>query len=186
MVPLTSLLIPIAVSAVVVFIASSLIHMVLPYHRSDYGRVPSEDEAMEALRRFSIAPGAYVMPSPGSAAEMRSPEYVAKRDKGPIAMITVFKPGPPELGKQLGLWFAYSLVVGVFAAYVTGLALGPGAPYRSVFRMASTVAFAGYALALPQFSIWFGRPWSITLKSVFDGLIYALLTGGTFGWLWPE
>jgi hypothetical protein len=186
MIPLTSLLLPIAVSAVLVFIASSLIHMVLPYHRSDYGRVPSEDEAMEALRRFSIAPGVYVMPAPGSAAEERSPEYIAKRAKGPIAMLTVFKPGPPELGMQLGLWFVYTLVVSVFVAYVTGLALGPDASYRSVFRIASTVAFMGYALSLPQFSIWFGRPWSITLKSVFDGLIYGLLTGGAFGWLWPE
>jgi hypothetical protein len=29
-------------------------------------------------------------------------------------------------------------------------------------------------------------PWSIVLKESFDGLIYSLLTAGTFGWLWPR
>ena len=34
MVPLTSLLLPIVLAAVLVFLVSSVIHMVLPYHRS--------------------------------------------------------------------------------------------------------------------------------------------------------
>ena len=186
MVPVTSLVLPIAVSAVLVFIVSSIIHMLLPYHRSDYGRVGSEDDVMEALRRFSIPPGDYVMPAPGSAEAMRSKEFIEKRTRGPIVMMTVFKPGPPTIGKQLVLWFIYSLLVGLFAAYVAGVALGPGASYRAVFRIAGTVAFAGYALALAQHSIWFGRSWSTTVKSMFDGMIYSLLTAGTMGWLWPR
>jgi hypothetical protein len=186
MVPVTSLILPIALSAILVFIVSSIIHMLLPYHRSDYGRVPSEDDVMDALRRFTLPPGDYLMPAPGSAEAMRSKEFMEKRNKGPVAMMTVFKPGPPTMGKQLVLWFVYSLVVGLFAAYVAGVTLAAGASYRVVFRIAGTVAFAGYALALAQHSIWFGRSWSITLKSMFDGLIYALLTGGTMGWLWPE
>ncbi|HVG56361.1 MAG TPA: hypothetical protein VM846_18120 [Vicinamibacterales bacterium] len=186
MVPVTSLLIPIAVSSVLVFIVSSIIHMVLPYHRNDFSRLASEDDVMDALRRFKIPPGDYLMPAPGGAQAMSSPEFVAKRDKGPVAVMTVIKPGPPSLGPQLALWFVYSLAVGLFAAYVTGVALPSGAPYRAVFRIAGTVAFAGYALALPQTSIWYGRSWSATLKSMFDGLIYALLTAGTLGWLWPR
>jgi hypothetical protein len=35
-------------------------------------------------------------------------------------------------------------------------------------------------------SIWYSRAWINTIKSTIDGLIYALLTAGTFGWLWPR
>jgi hypothetical protein len=186
MVPITSLWLPILVSAVLVFVVSSIIHMVLPYHRSDYGRLAKEDDVMESLRRFNIAPGDYLMPAPGSAASMRSPEFIAKREQGPIALMTVLPSGPPTMGKQLALWFVYSMVIALFGGYVAGVALGPGAPYLAVFRIVGTVTFAGFALGLWQNSIWFGKAWSITLKSTFDGLIYALMTAGAFGWLWPR
>ena len=185
MVPLASLWLPILVAAILVFVVSSIIHMVLPYHRSDYGMVPREDDVMESLRRFDIPPGDYVVPCPGTPANMRSPEYVSKRAKGPVMMMTVWPAGPPTMGMQLALWFAYSLLIGLFAGYVAAIVLGPGAPYLTVFRITGTVAFAGYALALWQNSIWFNRAWSITLKSTFDGLVYALVTAGAFGWLWP-
>jgi len=180
MVPVTSLLLPIAIAAVLVFVFSSIVHMLLGYHRSDYRRLSSEDAVMDALRPFKIPPGDYLMPAPGGA------DASAKREKGPVAMMTVFKPGTPSMGPQLALWFVYCLVVGLFAAYVTGVALGPGASYRSVFRIAGTVAFAGYGLALAQSSIWYGRSWTTTLKSIFDALIYSLLTAGTMGWIWPR
>ena len=117
---------------------------------------------------------------------MRSPEFLAKREKGPIMMMTVLRPGPPTMGKQLALWFLYSLLVSLFGGYVAGISLGPDASYLAVFRIVGTVTFAAYALGLWQNSIWFGKAWSITLKSTFDGLIYALVTGGSFGWLWPR
>jgi hypothetical protein len=186
MASIASLWLPILVSAVLVFIASSIIHMVLPYHRSDYGRLPAEDDVMDALRPFNIAPGDYLMPAPGGPEAMRSPEFIAKREKGPIVMMTVLAPGPPTMGKQLMLWFVYSVVIALFAGYVAGIALGTGAPYMTVFRIVGTVTFAAYALGLWQNSIWFGKAWSITLKSTFDALIYALLTAGVFGWLWPR
>ena len=50
-VPLMSLWLPILVSAVLVFIASSVIHMMIGYHRADYRRVPAEDDTAEALRK---------------------------------------------------------------------------------------------------------------------------------------
>jgi hypothetical protein len=55
-----------------------------------------------------------------------------------------------------------------------------------VFRLVGTAAFMGYSLALLQHSIWYKRNWGTTLKSVFDGLLYGLLTAGVFGWLWPR
>ena len=186
MVPVLSLLIPIALSAVFVFIASSIIHMVLPIHRGDLRRLPREDEVREALRGFAIPPGDYAVPIAGSMAAMKDPAFQAKMNEGPVALITVGPNGPPTIGTSLILWFIYSLVVSVFAGYIAGSALQPGAPYAAVLRFAACTAFAGYSLALAQSSIWSRRSWMTTWKSMFDGLIYALLTGATFGWLWPH
>jgi hypothetical protein len=186
MVPVMSLWLPIVLSAVIVFVASSLIHMVLPYHKGDRRKVPKEDEVMEALRKFNIPPGDYVMPLASSMAGMKDPEFVKKMNAGPVVIMTVAPAGPPSMGSSLTLWFFYGVVVSIFAAYIAGRALEPGAHYLQVFRFAGCTAFTAYSLALVQDSIWFRRNWGTTLKSVFDGLVYACLTAGTFGWLWPR
>jgi hypothetical protein len=185
MVSLMSLWLPILVAAVLVFIASALIHMVLGYHNNDFETVPKQDDVAAALRPFAIPPGEYMLPRPPSPKEMRSPEFVEKLKKGPVVSLTVFPNGPFAMGPRLAQWFVYCAVVGVFAAYVASRTLGPGTEYLHVFRVTGTVAFAGYGLAIVQAAIWFGRGWPTTLKSVFDALIYGLLTGGAFGWLWP-
>jgi hypothetical protein len=185
MVTILSLWLPILLSAVFVFVVSSFIHMVLPYHRKDFGKVPQEDEVMDALRDFKIPPGDYVIPYAGSSKAMRSPEFIEKTTKGPAAFMTVIKSGPQNMVGNLVMWFLYSIVVGILAAYITGRALGPDAAYLTVFRFAGCTAFIGYSLALLQNSIWYKRAWSSTFKSMFDGLIYALVTAGTFSWLWP-
>lgn len=186
MVPVLSLWIPILLAAVIVFVASSIIHLVLPYHRKDFDKLPQENEVMAALRAFNIPPGDYAIPCPANHQEMKTPEFVEKLNAGPVAMMTVMPSGPPAMGKSLAQWFVYCVIVGIFAAYIGGRALGPGVDYLAVFRFTGATAFAGYALALLQHSIWYRRAWSVTLKSVFDGFIYALLTAGTFGWLWPN
>ncbi len=185
MVTVTALWLPILLAAVLVFAASSVIHMFLTYHRSDYGKVPREDEVMNALRPFAVPPGEYVLPHAGSPAAMKSPEFVDKVTKGPVAFITMLPNGMPGMGKSLTLWFVYCVVVGIFVAYVTGRALGPGATYLEVFRFAGVTAFLAYTVAGWQQSIWFYRRWTHTLKHTFDGLVYALLTAGAFGWRWP-
>ncbi len=185
MVSIPSLWLPILLSAIAVFIASSVIHMVLGYHASDYRKVPAEDEVMEALRKFDIPPGDYMIPCAESAKGWKDPAFQAKFKAGPRGMLTVFG-GGFDMGKQFVQWFLYSILIGVTAAYIAGRALGPGAPYLEVFRFAGATAFFGYSLALLQFSIWYKRSWGATLKSAFDGLIYGLLTAGFFGWLWPR
>jgi len=185
MVPITSLLLPILLSAVAVFIISSIIHMVLGYHKNDFTGLQSEKQVMDDLRKYNIPPGDYHFPRANSMKEMSSPEFIEKMKQGPVGMITIMKSGPPNITKELIMWFIYSLIVGIFAAYVAGRALGPEAHYLAVFRFAGVTAFVGYGLALLQNSIWYKRNWAATLKSMFDGLIYALFTGGIFGWLWP-
>lgn len=183
---LDALWLPILLSSVIVFAVSSLIHMVLPWHKSDYPRVPNEDQLRAALRPLAIPPGDYMVPRPSSTQEMRSPEFVEKVRTGPNLILTVIPTGPWSMGRNLTMWFAYAVVVSLFAAYVAGRALPPGATYLAVFRFAGVTAFIGYAVALWQMSIWYRRAWSTTIKATVDGLIYALLTAGTFGWLWPR
>jgi hypothetical protein len=185
-VPIVSLWVPILVSAVIVFVVSSILHMVLPVHRSDYRKLPDENGVMDALRKVSLAPGDYVFPHVGSPKELKDPAFVEKRKKGPVGFLTVTESGEVSMGPSLAQWFLYSLVVGVFAAYVAGRALGPGAHYLKVFRFAGVTAFIGYSLALWQNTIWYKRDWVTTLKANVDGLVYGLLTAGTFGWLWPK
>ncbi len=183
---LGALWLPIVLSAVLVFVVSSLIHMVTPWHKSDYPRLSNEDRVMDALRPLAIPPGDYMMPRPASRAEMRSAQFLEKMKKGPVMMLTVMPGGSTAMGKPLALWFLYAVVVGIFAAYVAGRALPAGADARSVLRFAGVTAFVGYSAALWQMSIWYRRAWSTTIKATIDGLIYALLTAGTFAWLWPR
>ena len=90
------------------------------------------------------------------------------------------------MGKSLTQWFIYLLLVGVCCAYIASRELQPGASYLAVFRLVGCSAFMAYALALPQASIWYRRNWRMCLTGMFDGLVFALLTGGAFGWLWPR
>ncbi len=185
MVPLMSLLLPILISAVLVFIASSIIHMFLPWHRNDYQAVPREDEVMRALRPFAIPPGDYMMPRPKGMADMKTAEFAEKRALGPVMVFTVMRGGTVSMGRELLLWFVYLVVVAIFGGYVAGRALGPGAEYLEVFRFVGVTAFAALALGLWQMSIWYHRAWATTMRSSVDALIYAMLMAGTFGWLWP-
>jgi hypothetical protein len=183
---LGSLWLPILLSAVLVFVASSVIHMFTPLHKNDYRRLPDEDRVMEALRPFAIPPGDYMVPKPASMDDMRSPQFNEKMKNGPVLSLTVMPNGPVAMGSSFVGWFLFSIVVGVFAGYVASRALAPGAPYLQVFRFVGTVAFVGYSLAVWQMSIWFRRSWGTTIRSTIDGLLYGLLTAGVFGWLWPR
>jgi hypothetical protein len=183
---LSALWLPILLSSILVFVASSIIHTVLPWHKGDYGKVPDEDHVREALRPFAIPPGDYMMPRPSSGADARSPEFAAKAKAGPVMVLTVMPNEMMSMGRNLGLWFVYCGAVSVLAAYIAGRALAPGTPYLRVFRFAGATAFIGYSMALWQMSIWYRRSWSTTIKANVDGLIYGMLTAGVFGWLWPR
>jgi hypothetical protein len=186
MVSIVALALPILLAAVFVFVLSSIIHMFLGYHAGDFLQVPNEDGFMESLRKFNIPPGQYNVPHAGSSKEMNSPEFKEKFKKGPGAIFTIWPGGKISMVSNLTQWFVYCLIVGVFSAYVSGRALQVGASYLAVFRFAGVTAFACYAIAGWQESIWFKRSWTVTLKNTIDGFLYALVTAGTFAWLWPH
>ncbi len=185
MVALFALWLPIVLSAVIVFFASFVMHMLLKYHQGDYKKVPDEDNISAAIRKAGVAPGLYMFPHT-THAEMKSPETAEKFKRGPVGTLNVRPNGPVVMGKFLGLWFGYCLIVSYFTAYATGITLAAGTHYLVVFRVAGTVAFMTYGLSQLANGIWKGEPWGMVIKEVIDGLVYGLLTAGTFGWLWPR
>ncbi len=186
MTELSALWLPILLSAVVVFIVSSIIHMATPWHKGDYKKIPDEGKVLDALRPFNLPLGDYMAPLASSMEEMKSSEYANKVKKGPVVILTVRPNSMWKMGPTLVLWFLYSVVVGFFAAYIASRALPMDAHYLQVFRFVGATAFMGYSFSIWQMSIWYGRSLSTTIKSTIDGLLYALLTAGIFGWLWPR
>ena len=186
MIPLTALWLLILISAVIVFFASFIMHMVLGYHKSDYRKLPDEDRVTDALRSAGVIRGpAYFFPY-FSFKEMKLASVIEKMKRGPVGLLTVLPSGPPAMGKNLVQWFLYCVVISFFAAYLSGRLLAPGTGFFQVFRVVGTVGLLGYGAAHAQESIWSGRSWVVTFKHLFDSVIYALLTAATFGCLWPK
>ncbi|HTQ58658.1 MAG TPA: hypothetical protein VMI32_00415 [Candidatus Solibacter sp.] len=182
---LSALWLPILLSAVIVFIASSIMHTVLPYHRNDYRKLPDEDSVIAALRSAGVTRGLYNFPH-YTHKEMKEPAAQERFKQGPVGFLTIFPSGAINMGKFLGQWFVYCLLISFFCALLAVHSVPHGASYRHVFHVIGIAAFLGYGLGTFSNAIWKGQTWSMTLKEVFDGLVYALLTAGTFGWLWPR
>ncbi len=183
MTTLDALWLPILLSAVFVFLASSLLHMVIPIHKADYKGLPDEQDTLSALRDAKIPPGQYMFPHADSMKEAVSKEMVAKFNEGPVGVMIMRTNGMPNMGKSLCIWFLYCIVISVLVAYLTGIALAPGA--TGVFQIATITALLGYAFTSINDSIWKGVSWTTTGKFIFDGACYSLVTGLTFAWLWP-
>lgn len=185
MVALLDLWLPILLSAVFVFIASSVIHMALPIHKSDFKKLAGETDVLAAMRAQGVQPGSYMFPCAESMKDMATPEMVEKQNLGPVGFLSVVPNGPYNMGKALVQWFVYAVVVAIFVGYVGTFTLERGADYSTVFRLTGTVAILGHAVSHVPDSIWKGVSWGITGKFIFDGIVYGLVTAGTFGWLWP-
>lgn len=185
MVSLTALWLPIVLSAVLVFVVSAVLHMVLKYHSGDFSRLPDEEKTLESLREANVPPGDYNFPYFASMKETSSPEGKARFERGPVGMVTLLANGPVAMGGMLVQWLLYCLAMSVLVGYLTGLTVAPGAEYMHTFRVASVVAFLAYAGAQPIESIWMGRRWSTTWKNVLDGFIYSLVTAGAFAGFYP-
>lgn len=185
MTTLAALWLPILLTAVFVFVASSVLHMVVPIHKGDYRKLPDDAKALDALRSAQVPPGQYMFPCPTSMKDMGSPEMLAKYQQGPVGTLILRSNGVPQIGPALGQWFVFCLVVSVFVGYIGGLGMAPGTGAAHVFRVTGAIALLGFAFSSVTDSIWKGVTWSTTLKFVFDGAIYALVTAATFAWLWP-
>jgi hypothetical protein len=185
MVSLGSLWLPILVSSVLVFIASSIIHMVLKYHNKDYKSLPNEDAVRAAIRSGNPPPAQYIIPYCSDMKDMEKPEMKQKYTEGPVVVMNVMRPGLPNMGRYLTQWFIFILFVSFFIAYIASHCLPAGSEYLRVFQIVGATGFLAYGAGTVPDSIWMGKPWAITWKGLIDALVYGSVTAGTFGWLWP-
>ena len=184
MVALSHLWLPIIASAVAVFVVSALLHMLFTYHNSDYRKVPNEDEVRAAINKGGLTPGQYILPyAVGMGA--KDPVAQQKMKEGPTGFLLLRKPSGPEMGPALGQWFVLTLVIAFLVAYVAALTMAPGEGHMAVFRVVSLIAFLAYAGSQAQEAIWRAVPWAAVIKTIIDGLVFGLVTGGVFALLWP-
>ena len=186
MTELSALWLPILIGAVLCFFISSVIHMAPLWHKNEYPPLPDEDRARADIGALNVPPGDYMLPRCKTMKEMGSEDFKEKLRQGPKWIITVMPPGDTGMASSLVYWFLFLLLVLLFAAYISSHALAPGAHYDEVFRYVGATSFMGFSLAHLPASIWYRRAWSTTFKFMFDGLIYACIAAGTFGWLWPK
>lgn len=183
--PFGSLWLPVVVSAVAVWLVSAVLHMVLKYHRADYKQLSSEEAVGQALRAATSGPGVYITPHCPDMSLLKDPAFRKRYEDGPVALIHVLRSGVPNMGKSLGQWFAFCLLVSFVTSYVARHSLDPGAVGIEVMRLTGTVAFIGYAFGYFQDSIWHGIPWANSLRAILDAAVYAVVTGLVFRFLWP-
>ena len=140
MVSLIGLWLPILVSAVLVFITSSVIWMLLPYHRTDWKKLPNEEAAMNALRDQGIAPGMYVFPH-AMGDDLKSDDVRARFSRGPVGFLLV-RPteGTLSMVRPLIQGFLFYVVVSFFVAYLAAATLPMGTNYLKVFYYVSNPA----------------------------------------------
>ncbi len=183
---LFSLWLPILLSAVVVFVISSLIHMAFNWHASDYNPLANEDAVRDAIRAGNPAPGRYVVPHCKGMKDMASEAMVKKYHEGPVGHFTLGPTGAPNMGKYLGLWFLWSLVIAVVAAFLAARLVPLDHVYaRSAAKLVGAVTFIAHGFGTVTESIWMMRPWSSSAKHLLDAALYAVGSGLVFLWLWP-
>lgn len=186
MTSMIALWLPILVSAALVLVVRYLIHAATPWHSGDYSKLPREADFVEAVRPLALPPGDYLVPHASCVAQAKAPEHIDTTTTGPVMILTVLPNSPRTKLNGLAGWFVYSVAVGAFAAYLATHVLPFAASYLVVFRFVAVAAFLAYALALWQFPVRCARSLTTTIKTTVDGLLYALVTAGTFAWLWPH
>ena len=182
---LAQLWLPILATAVLVFIASSLIHMLFKWHNADYKKLPNEDAVAAAIRAGSPTPGQYMLPYCTGMEGMKDESMQNKFRDGPVGMLTLRKNGPPGMGSSLTQWFILTLVVAAIAGAIALRIYGLQADPHRAGHLVGVISFLTYAGGSVQAGIWMGKPWRSVAKDLLDGLIYASISALTFQWLWP-
>lgn len=183
---LLDLWLPILLSAVFVFIASSILHMFIPIHKNDCKALPNEDAALDAIRASNPAPGEYMFPHCADMKEMASEEMTAKYARGPVGFMIISPTGTPSMGKPLTQWFLLCIATSLLCGLLGSMTMMAGAEFGTVMKFMTIASFGMYGMSSVTNSIWKCVPWNTTMKFLFDGLVYALVTGASFAWLWPD
>ena len=183
---ITQLWMPILVTAVLIFVASSVIHMVIQWHKGDYKPLANEDDVRAVIRAPSPGPGLYVIPYCSDMKEMGGEAMKQKFREGPVALLTIRNNGDMNMGKTLLMWFVYSLVVAAIAGCLTMGAFTAGRDFaHKAGHLAGMISFLTYFGGSVQMGIWMGKPWSSVARDLVDCLVYGVISALVFMWLWP-
>jgi ABC-type cobalt transport system substrate-binding protein len=183
---LLSLWLPILLSAVAVFVISSVIHMVVKWHASDYAGFSNEDAVRAAIRAANPTPGRYVVPFCKDMKDMGSEAMLKKYQEGPIGHVLIGPNGAPNMGKYLGMWFVWTLGVAIVAAFVVSQIFGlDPTRARAAAKLVGAITFIAFGFGTVTESIWGMRPWSSSVKHLLDAALYAVGAGLVFYFLWP-
>ena len=171
-------------SSVVVFVASSITHMILPHHKKDWSKLPDEEELLEFIRSKNVPRGQYMFPACDDWNELKDPEKLKHYKAGPHGTVRVWA-GVPNMGRNLGLTFLSYIIIGVCVAYLGTMALPTGSSFMLVFRFTGTAAVMAYTFGYIGDTIWYGQPLKPFLHDLADSIVFGLITGVVFALMWP-
>ena len=182
---LTSLWLPILLAAAAVWIVFIIPSMALPHHKQDWIGLSDEDGFMDDLRRRGIKPGNYLFPDFRTTAALKSPKVEKALKEGPVGHLSVWQT-PVTMGDKMAASFIVHLVVAILIAYLTRIALPGPAPFAKVFQIAATAGILAYSFSFNPNALWFGAYKRTIAATIFDGIVFGVVTGAIFGWRWPH
>lgn len=185
MADLLQLWLPILLTAVFVFIASSLIHMVFKWHAAEYRALRNEDEVRAALQAGISGPGKYVLPHCEEMKDMQSETMQQKYREGPLGILLIGPNGLPNMAKLLSQWFVLSLVVAAIAGLMAVQTVGLQGDGHDAGHLVGLASLLAYSAGSVIDGIWMYKPWRSVAKDLLDAVIYAIISALTFMWLWP-
>jgi hypothetical protein len=182
---LTTLWLPILLSAAAIWVISTIVGMALPHHKQDWIGIPDEDGFMDYIRRSGIKPGNYLFPDFRSREALKSEKVETALKEGPVGHLSVWKT-PVTMGGKMAATFIVYLVVSTLIAYLTRVALPGAADFARVFQIAGTAGILAYCFSFIPNAVWFGSYKRTIIASVIDGIFFGLVTGAIFAWRWPH
>jgi hypothetical protein len=201
---LAHLWLPILVSGVAVWIVSALCWMAIGHHNKDTAGIPNEQDFTDTIRRLNLKPGNYGFPDFQKCKSLPKEEkakFFKDWDKNPSGLLRVW--APANMGVNMFMTFLFYLVTSVVLAYLgwivlphggsvatttadTHISMGLGSSFSHVFRVISTAAVLAYCFASFPNDLWFQKSRRAMLMNLIDGVVFALITGAVFAWLWPK
>jgi hypothetical protein len=175
-----SLIWPILISTVVLFVASLVSCIALGLHKKDWVKLAKEDELMAAVKKGDVPVGGYMFPGCEHMKDMASDAFQEKYNAGPRGLLTVLP--VMNMGLVLGLMFVYFLVVSVGLAYLASVALPRGSTFAAVFPFVFVAGLMTFLAGIVAHSIWFRVR---IVGHVIDSIGYAALTAAIFAAMWP-
>ena len=180
-----SLWLPILLTTVGTFVISALVWMALPWHKGDFKGLPDEGAVRKVLLETGVGKGQWRIPFCARMEDMKRPEFLGLFETGPVGVLLLERPAKFAMGGRLLKTFVFFLFVAFYVAYVLRQGIEAGDSFMRVFQMGATVSFAAHLFGLVPEAIWFSMSWRRVVTTGIDALLYSLVTGAVFAWLWP-